>query len=91
VHDIETIDGELRPLAAVQHSIREHGGELSSRQADELLDERLAHCGRHNQDAAAAGRSVRPRRWLAAALNRGHGADAAAVVNPCANHAAKSM
>jgi len=30
-------------LAAVRRSIREHGGEPSSRQVDELLDERLGH------------------------------------------------
>jgi hypothetical protein len=30
----------------VRWSIREHGGEPSSRQVDELLDERLAHRGR---------------------------------------------
>jgi hypothetical protein len=34
------IDSELRLLAAVRRSIREHGGEPSSRQVDELLDER---------------------------------------------------
>ena len=39
VRDRETIDAELR-LAAVRWSIREHGGEPSSRQVDELLDER---------------------------------------------------
>jgi hypothetical protein len=38
--DLETIDSELRLLAAVRWSIREHGGEPSSRQVDELLDER---------------------------------------------------
>jgi hypothetical protein len=43
VRDRETIDAELRLLAAVRWSIREHGGEPSSRQVDELLDERLAH------------------------------------------------
>jgi hypothetical protein len=31
---------KLRLLAAVRRSIREHGGEPSSRQVDELLDER---------------------------------------------------
>ena len=40
------IDSELRLLAAVRRSIRERGGEPSSRQVDELLDERLAHRGR---------------------------------------------
>ena len=40
MRDRETIDSELRSLAAVRRSIREHGGEPSSRQIDELLDER---------------------------------------------------
>jgi hypothetical protein len=44
--DLETIDSELRLLAAVRWSIRHHGGEPSSRQVDELLDERLAHRSR---------------------------------------------
>ena len=43
---LDTIDSELRVLAAVRWSIREHGGEPSSRQVDELLDERLGHRGR---------------------------------------------
>lgn len=38
MRDLETINSELRLLAAVRWSIREHGGEPSSRQADELLD-----------------------------------------------------
>ncbi len=40
MRDQEIIDSELRLLAAVRWSIRERGGEPSSRQADELLDER---------------------------------------------------
>jgi hypothetical protein len=40
VRDRETIDSELRLLAAVRRSMREHGGEPSSRQVDKLLDER---------------------------------------------------
>jgi hypothetical protein len=40
MRDVDTIDSELRLLAAVRRSIREHGGESSSRQVDELLDER---------------------------------------------------
>jgi hypothetical protein len=40
MRNLETIDSELRLLAAVRWSIREHGGEPSSRQVDELLDER---------------------------------------------------
>jgi hypothetical protein len=37
MRDLEVIDSELRLLAAVRRSIREHGGEPSSRQVDELL------------------------------------------------------
>ncbi len=43
MRDRNTIDSELRRLVAVRRSIREHGGELSTRQIDELLDERLGH------------------------------------------------
>ena len=43
MRDLDTIDSELRLLTAVPRLIREHGGEPSSRQVDELLDERLAH------------------------------------------------
>jgi hypothetical protein len=43
MRDRETIDSELRLLAAERRSIRERGGEPSSRQVDELLDERLGH------------------------------------------------
>jgi hypothetical protein len=37
MRDRETIDAELRLVAALRRSIREHGGEPSSRQVDELL------------------------------------------------------
>ena len=40
MRDRDTIDDELRLLATVRWSIRQHGGEPSS-QVDELLDERL--------------------------------------------------
>lgn len=43
MRDRDTIDSELRRLAAVRRSISRHGGELSSRQIDALLDERLGH------------------------------------------------
>jgi hypothetical protein len=33
IRDIETIDAELRLQAAMRRSIREHGGESSSRQS----------------------------------------------------------
>ena len=52
MRDLETIDAELRLEAAARRSIREHGGEPSSRDVDELLDERLAHCGRPGEDVA---------------------------------------
>jgi hypothetical protein len=41
MRDLDTIDSELRLVAAVWWSIREHGGEPSSRLVDELLDERI--------------------------------------------------
>jgi hypothetical protein len=41
MRDLDTVDSELRLLAAMRRSIREHGGEPSSRQVDALLDERL--------------------------------------------------
>jgi hypothetical protein len=43
MRDRETIDSELRLLAAKRRLIRDQGGQPSCRQADELLDERLAH------------------------------------------------
>ena len=43
IRDLDTIDSELRLIAALRWSIREHGGEPSGRQVDELLDERLSH------------------------------------------------
>jgi hypothetical protein len=52
MRDRETIDSELRLPAAVRWSIREHGGEPSSRQLDELLNERLAHRGRAGEGTA---------------------------------------
>jgi hypothetical protein len=52
LRDLDTIDSELRLLAVVRWSIREHGGEPSSRHVDELLDERLAQRGQANEDTA---------------------------------------
>ena len=40
MRDLDTVDSELRLLAAVRRCIREHGGQPSSRHVDELLDER---------------------------------------------------
>ena len=52
MRDLDPIDSELRLLAAVRWSIREHGGEPSSRQVDELLDERLVHLRGAIEDVA---------------------------------------
>jgi hypothetical protein len=43
MRDRDDIDAAPRLLAAVRRSIREQGGEPSSRQVDKLLDERLSH------------------------------------------------
>jgi len=43
MRDRETIDSELRRIALGHRSVRERGGRPSSREADELLDELLAH------------------------------------------------
>lgn len=43
MRDRETIDSELRRIAMGRRSIREQGGQPSSREVDELLDELLAH------------------------------------------------
>jgi hypothetical protein len=43
MRDQETIDSELRRVAAELRSIRERGGRPSSQQVDALLDERLGH------------------------------------------------
>jgi hypothetical protein len=52
MRDRQTIDSELRLLAAARRSIRKHRIEPSDRQVDELLDERLSHRGRAGEDAA---------------------------------------
>lgn len=56
MRDRETIDSELRLIALRRQVIRERGGELSSRQLDELLDERLGH----RAQASPAAEAVRP-------------------------------
>jgi Protein of unknown function (DUF732) len=43
MRDRETIDSELRRIALGRRSVREQGGQPSSREVDELLDELLAH------------------------------------------------
>jgi hypothetical protein len=43
MRDRETIDSELRLIALRRQAVREQGGQLSSRELDALLDERLGH------------------------------------------------
>ncbi|APD83891.1 hypothetical protein AN480_02945 [Mycobacterium intracellulare subsp. chimaera] len=43
MRDRETIDSELRRIALGRRSIREQGGQPSTQEVDELLDELLAH------------------------------------------------
>ena len=52
MRDLDTIDSEPRLITAVRRTIREHGGEPSSRQVDELLDERLAQLRGASEDVA---------------------------------------
>jgi Protein of unknown function (DUF732) len=54
MRDRETIDSELRLIAQRRRSIREQGGQLSSRQLDELLDERLGHRAEASETEAVA-------------------------------------
>ena len=54
MRDRETIDSELRLIAQRRQSIREQGGQPSSRQLDELLDERLGHLARASETGAVA-------------------------------------
>lgn len=55
MRDRDTIDSELRHIAELRRSMRDHGGELSSRQIDELLDERLGHLPEPSPKLAARG------------------------------------
>jgi hypothetical protein len=58
MRDRETIDSELRLIAQRRRSNREQGGQLSSRQLDELLDERLAHGAEASETDAVAARDA---------------------------------
>jgi Protein of unknown function (DUF732) len=63
MRDRETIDSELRRLAAERRLLGEHGGELSSRELDRLLDERLGHHPEPDEpDPIAAAPVARPPR-----------------------------
>jgi hypothetical protein len=51
--DLDTIDSELRLVAAVRCVVRDEGGPMpTTAPMDELLDERLAHRGWSGADAA---------------------------------------
>jgi len=54
MRDREAIDSELRLIAERRRSLREQGGQPSSRQLDELLDERLAHGAETSETEAVA-------------------------------------
>lgn len=54
MRDRETIDSELRRIALGRRSIRERGGQPLSREADELLDELLAHSAGASLNAVKA-------------------------------------
>lgn len=55
MRDRESIDAELRRIALGRRSIRDRGGQPSSREVDELLDELLAHsAGASVMDAPTA-------------------------------------
>jgi Protein of unknown function (DUF732) len=62
----EAIDAELRRIALVRQSLREQGRQPSSREADQLLDELLAHSsGASPTDAVKVSDSVYvPEAWL---------------------------
>lgn len=53
MRDREKIDSELRLIALRRQQIREQGGQLSSHEADELLDELLAAQGAGTPEVAA--------------------------------------
>ncbi|WP_204801645.1 DUF732 domain-containing protein [Mycobacterium riyadhense] len=53
MRDRETIDSELRLIALRRQSVREQGGQPSSEQVDDLLDERLGHRARASETEAA--------------------------------------
>src|ERR1700740_924307 len=58
MRDRETIDSELRLIALGRRSIREKGGQPSSQQVDELLDERLAHSAGASETEVVEGREI---------------------------------
>jgi hypothetical protein len=58
MRDRETIDSELRRIAVGRRSIREQGRQPSSREADELLDELLAHSAGASPTNAARARET---------------------------------
>jgi hypothetical protein len=61
VRDLDTIDSELRLVAAVRGAVRAEGGPLpSAAPMDELLDERLAHRGRGRRVSGSQQRSGGP-------------------------------
>jgi hypothetical protein len=66
MRDRETIDSELRRIAIARQSVREQGRQPSSREADELLDELLAHStvATHTHSVKALETDFVPDSWL---------------------------
>jgi hypothetical protein len=65
MRDREAIDSELRRIALGRQSIREQGRQPSSREADELLDELLAHNAGESRPGPVAGEiEFVPEAWL---------------------------
>src|SRR5690349_17585449 len=62
MRDRETIDSELRRIAAQRRSIRERGGRPPSGQVDALLDERLGHRAGPTETDVVETDDVTPRR-----------------------------
>lgn len=74
MRDRETIDSELRLIALRRQAIREQGGQPSSQQVDELLDERLGDLPRVTAPepaTAAATARITPRRRKSRLLRLG--------------------
>jgi hypothetical protein len=58
MRDRETIDSELRRIATMRRAMRAHDGQLSSREVDALLDERLGHRAEAAETGAVQARAV---------------------------------
>ncbi|ORV17929.1 DUF732 domain-containing protein [Mycobacterium celatum] len=71
MRDRDTIDAELRRLAAARRSTREHGRAPSTREFDALLDERLGHRPEAPESEPLEASVVRPYRRKSVRLRFG--------------------